>query len=171
MTLQEFFDSCAANPTYLLVYFLMIPFTALIAGWMGKDEGDEKPWLFLYSALIFLVSIPGVFAITLNIYLFLFERKSVMDTNLVTQVLPILSMIATFMIIGRNADIKNIPGITKLSGLVTMLAAVMGFMWILDKTHIIAIAIIPFGWVILTFVVILIAVRFGFTRFFSSGRA
>lgn len=164
MTLREFFELLSNNPGYLLAFFLLIPFTALLAGWLGKEEGHETPWKYLYSTLIYLITIPGIFAITLSIYLFLFERQSVFDTNLYTQIFPVLSMVATLFIIRKNVDLAHIPGFDKLSGLVMMLTAIMAVMWLLEKTRIFAVTIIPFSSFVLIFVVILVMVRFGWSK-------
>ena len=168
MTLREFFDLLANNPGYLLAFFLLIPFTALLAGWLGKDEGHEIPWKYLYSALVYLITIPGIFAITLSIYLFLFERQSIFDTDLYTQILPVASMIVTLFIIRKNVDLKHVPGFDKLSGLVIMLTAIIAVMWLLEKTRIIAVTIIPFSTFVIIFIVILVMVRFGWSRMVRS---
>jgi len=102
MTLRDFFQLCADNPIIIFAFFLLVPFTALLAGILGKGEGHITPWKYLYSTLLYLVCVPGIFAITLNIYMFLFERGgSVMDMNLYTQVLPILSMVATILLVRK----------------------------------------------------------------------
>ena len=138
MTLKEFFDLLADNPILILAYFGLIPFTAFIAGMLGKGEGHINPWKYLYSSLIYLVCVPGIFAFTLSVYLFLFERRSIFDTDVYTQILPILSMVATLLIIGKNVSLERIPGFDKLSGLVIMVTTVMTLMWVLDKTRILS---------------------------------
>ena len=75
MTLKEFLDSLSANPFYLLVYFSIIPLTALIAWLLGKGEGNTSPWKYLYASLIYMVCVPGIFAVGLNLYAFLFEPR------------------------------------------------------------------------------------------------
>ena len=102
MTLGEFFELCGRNPMLVLGYFILIPLIALLAMFFSKGEGHLSPWKYLYSVLIYLVCIPGIFAITLSVYLFLFERRSIMDTNMYTQVLPIFSMIVTIMLINAQ---------------------------------------------------------------------
>lgn len=170
MTLKEFFDLLAGSPGYLLAFFLLIPFTAVLSCWLGKGEGHETPWRYLYSALIYLSAIPGVFSVTLSIYLFLFEKQSIFQTDIYTQILPVLSMVITLFVISRNADLKTIPGFEKISGLVAMLTGVMAVMWLLEKTRIFAVTIIPFQWFIVLFLIILIVVRLGWSKVFSSER-
>ena len=166
MTLTEFFEVLSNQPSLVLGYFLLIPFTAFLAGIMGKGEGHLSPWKYLYATLVYLVSVPGIFAITLNIYLFLFERRSIMDTDVYTQVLPIFSMIATLLIIRNNVAYERIPGFGKLSGLMMMIFAVLTLMWGLDRTriYIIAFTSMPFYYVIAIFIVLLIAFRIGMKK-------
>ena len=168
MTLQEFFKLLGENPSYVLMYFGVIPFTALLAGFMGQGEGHISPWKYLYSVLIYLVCVPGIFAFTLNVYLFLFERRSVLESDIFTQILPIISMVATLLIIRKNVSYKDIPGFDKLSGLVMMILATFAFMWLLDKTHIYVISYLPFWQAILIFVALFLVIRFGWSRLINS---
>ena len=110
MTLAEFFEWIGERPGLILSYFIAIPVVALLAGLFNKGEGHLSPWKYLFSVLIYLVAIPGIFAVTLSVYMFLFERRSIMDTNMYTQVLPIFSMIVTILIIKREVDLDLVPG-------------------------------------------------------------
>lgn len=171
MQLRELFEIIAEQDAIILFFFLMLPITALIAGYMGKNEGHLSPWKYLYSTLIYLACVPGIFSITLNIYLFLFERQSVFDMDVYTQLLPIIIMIATLLIIRKNVDLDRIPGFGKLSGLVIMIGAVLSFMWILDKTRIFVFSYLPFQYVILIFVALLLLIRFGWNQFVPNKKA
>jgi drug/metabolite transporter (DMT)-like permease len=102
MTLQQLFQRIGENPNFILFYFLIIPIAAVIAGVLGKGEGHLSPWKYLYASLIFLVSIPGIFAVVLNAYLFLFQRGDIMQTDIYIQVLPIIVMVVTIFFIRRN---------------------------------------------------------------------
>lgn len=167
MTLGDCFNQIGQNPTWVLFYFLGIPIVALLTWYFGKDEGTNPPWNYLYSTLIYIVAIPGIFAITLNVYLFLFERQSVFDANLYTQVLPIFSMILTLYLVRKNVCFEDVPGFGKLSGLIMILTSLIVIMWFLEKTHIIAFTIIPIQWLLLGFIVLLVFIRFGFSKMFS----
>ena len=167
MTLGEFFEMIGRNPNLVLFYFIALPLTAFLAGVLGKEEGHLSPWKYLYSTIIFLVCVPGLFAITLNIYMFLFERRSIMDSNLYTQVLPVFLMLFTLWIISRNVKFEEIPGFNKISGLVMIIAAVLLVMWIMEKTHIIAITFMPFYYVFIIFGVLFLAIRFGMKKMWA----
>jgi len=164
MTLKEFFELLAENPAMILAYFLLIPFTAFLAGIMGKNEGHIAPWKYLYSTLLYLVCVPGIFAITLNVYLFLFEQRSVFETDVYTQILPILSMVATLLITRNNVDLERIPGFGKLSGLVMIIFATVIIMWFLEKTRIIVFSYLKIEYFLLILVGLLIAIRFGWSK-------
>jgi hypothetical protein len=168
MTLGQFFDYLSANPAIVLAFFLGIPFTALLAGIMGKGEGHLSPWKYLYSVLIYLVCVPGIFAASLAVYLFLFERGgSIFNVNLLTQVLPILSMIATLGIIRRNAPFNYIPGFGRLSGLMTMIFAVFVLMFFLDRLHLVAWVNVPVQYLLVIVAGLLLVFRFALKSFIS----
>jgi len=161
MTLGEFFQLLSDSPSLIIFYFLAIPLTAGLAYVFGKGEGDISPWKYLYTTLVYLVCIPGIFAVSLNVYLFLFEQMSIMDTNLYTQVLPIFSMIVSLALIRKNTCFEDIPGFGKLAGLIMVISALLAVMWFLDRTHIIAITVIPFYYVLIIILVALFLIRLG----------
>lgn len=161
MTLQELFDTLSAQPVVIGFYFIALPLTALLAGIFGKAEGHITPWKELYCTLVYLSAIPGIFAIILNVYLFLFEKQPIMQTNVYTQILPILVMVLTLWLIRRNISFDLIPGFDRLSGLLMIVFAVLALMWVLDRMHIIAITFMPFHYVILLLIGAFVVIRFG----------
>ena len=167
MTLGEFFDLISEHPEIILCYSIALPLTAFLAGVLGKGEGDLSPWKYLYSSIIYLVCIPGIFAVTLNVYLFLFERMSIMDANIYTQILPILLMLFTLWIISRNISFELIPGFNKISGLMTILAAILSIMWILEKTRILVFTYMPFHYVLILFLILFLLITYGLKKMWA----
>jgi len=165
MTLREFFDYLSTNPLAIMGFFLLIPLIALMAGWMGRGEGHLSPWRYLYSLLVYAVCIPGIFSVALSVYLFLFERGgSILNTNLLTQVVPVVSMILTLSIIRRNAAFESIPGFDKLSSMMMTIGAVFVLMYLLDRTHLIAFVRVPVQYLLLIVVGMLLVLRMGFKQ-------
>lgn len=160
MTLQELFDFLGENPHYITGYFLLIPLIALLANWICSGEGHQAPWKYLYSILIFAACVPGVFSVALSVYFFLFQRGNILNTNVLTQILPVLSMILTITIIRRNVALEYIPGSERISSLMMLIGAVLVFMYILDRTHIIAWVRIPVGAFLLILGGLLLVMRF-----------
>ena len=164
MTLNEFLEFLGKNPDMVLGLFITVPVLAFLAGFFVKDEGNKSPWKYFYSALIYLVSIPGIFAIALNMYLFMFERISVFEADIFLQGLPILCMVATFLIIRRNVDLAQIPGFNRISGLLFMIFAALIIMWFIDKTRIFALTYIPVQYLLLFFLGLLLVFRLGWSK-------
>ncbi len=165
MTLRELFDYLSVNPEMVVAYFLLMPTVALLAGFIAKDEGHLSPWKYLYTIMVFFVCIPGIFAAALAVYLFLFERGgSIYNVNLLTQVLPIGSMIATLSIIRRNLAFEQIPGFGKLSDLILMIASIIVLMYFLDRLHLIAWINVSVQWLFIIVVGFLLLFRYGLKR-------
>ncbi|HLF64703.1 MAG TPA: hypothetical protein VI603_13155, partial [Saprospiraceae bacterium] len=101
---------------------------------------------------------------TLSIYLFLFERRSILETNIFTQIVPVISMVITLILIRRNVSLDDVPGFGKLSGLLLIITAVIALFWILDRMRIFAITFIPFIWIVALFLLIMLVVIVGIRR-------
>jgi hypothetical protein len=167
MTLGEFFQHCSENPTNLKIFFVMLPVAGLLAWVFGKNEGHLSPWKYLYSLLVYAACIPGIFSITLSAYKFLFERGSIMDANVWTQVLPIIIMITTLWIIRKNVSFDSIPGFDKIGGLIFFLSILMIFLWILEKTNIYVVSFMPFWQFIVMFLLFVVLLRLGIKKMFA----
>lgn len=164
MTLGQFFDTVSREPSIVLFYFFALPFTALLASILGKGEGHLSPWRYLYTVLVYLACIPGIFAVTFNAYTFLFERQPIMEMNLLTQILPILCMLITLWLIKKNVSLNYVPGFDKIGSLAFILTVIFIMMWILEKTHIFVFTFMPFYQFVLFFVGFLILIRWLWSR-------
>lgn len=171
MTLEEFFQVISENPAFILFFFVALPLTAFLASVFGKGEGHLTPWKQLYCFLAFAAAIPGIFAVMLNVYLFLFEKQPIMQTDIYTQILPILIMVITFWLINRNVPFELIPGFDKLTGLIMLVVAVLSLMWFLDRLRIIAFTYMPFHYVLIFLVAAFIGIRFGAKKMFTGKKA
>lgn len=169
MSLRDFLEFLSGNPLLVLFYFLSVLLTSWLAGMLGKDEGHISPWKYLYSALIFMVCIPGIFALTLIIYLVTFENLSILDINLITQVLPVIFMVLTLLLIRKNVNLDLIPGFDRIPGLLVMIATLMVIMWICEKTRFIVFSYVPFYYVLIIIIILLIALRYGWVL--ASGKS
>ncbi|MBK8701301.1 MAG: hypothetical protein IPN29_17860 [Saprospiraceae bacterium] len=167
MTLGEFFSHCSQSPETLITYFTVLPLTAFLAWIFGKNEGHLSPWKYLYSILVYLVCIPGIFAVTLSIYMFFFERGSILNANIYTQILPIICMVVTLWLIRRNVDFQYVPGFDKIGSLVFFLTVLIILLWILEKTNIFVFTYMPFFQFALLFGLIIVLLRFGLKRIFG----
>lgn len=167
MTLRDVFALISGQPGLLFVLLMSVPAsTFLVNLWSGETAEDIWKWRYVYAGLVYLACVPGIFALSLNVYLFLFERQSIWDMNLGLQVLPILTMVGTLMLIRRKIPFTYIPAFGKLSNFLTLLAALMGILWFIDRTHVYAVTYIPFAYIAIGFVVLLLIIRFAWSRIF-----
>jgi hypothetical protein len=168
MTLRELFDYLSANPLVVVAYFSLLLITAILAGFMGKGEGHLSPWKYLYSAIIYLVCVPGIFAAALAVYLFLFEKGgSIYNINLLTQALPVAAMLITLNVVSRNVAFGNIPGFGRLTDLIMTIFTVFILMYLLNRLHLVAWIYLPIQWLLFIVVGLLLVVRFGLKRLTS----
>jgi hypothetical protein len=159
MTLGDFLNYISMHPTYVFAYFIGIPILAFLIGLATKKQSYDSSWSYVFSGLIYAVSVPGIFTITLMIYTFFFERRSILDINLTTQVLPIVSMIATFLIIKKFVPLNYIPGFNEIGNLFSMIIVAILALWLLDKTRIMVISFMPFHYLIIILIALLIGIR------------
>ncbi len=165
MTLQALFQLMGNHPLWVLSYFGLVPFMAWIINDLSKGQAHRSPWNYSYATLIYLSTVPGIFSLTFTIWMWLFERRSILEMDVYFQIAPVLSMLLTLYIIKRQVDLDYIPGFDRLSGLITMIAAALVFFWILDKTRIVVFSYMPFGYALLLFAGLLLLMRTGWKRF------
>jgi len=166
MTLKDFFDLLALNPGYIIGFFLLIPLAAFIGSVIGKGEEEERIWQLYYSALMYLSLVPGIFGMMLIVYQLFLENRSIMQIDIYTQILPIISMIATIGIIKKSVDLDKIPGFGKLSGLIWMVTSVLIIMWVLEKIRIFS--YMPIQYVFLILIGLIIVFRLGWSKLSKS---
>jgi hypothetical protein len=136
MTLRDFLSLAGNNPYILLGIFIIIPVLSWLIGMIhGRFRGGMAPWKYFYSLLIYLVCIPGIFASVVTAYSLFFHRENLLDVNILAYFLPIISMIATLVIIGQNVEFASIPGFDRLSGLMVMIAVSFAIALAIQKTR------------------------------------
>ena len=167
MTLRDFFTYLTAHSGVAVLFLLAIPaLTLLVNLWAGNTAEAIFTRRYVYAALVYLACIPGVLAVTLNVYLFLFERQSVWDSNLALQLLPILTMIGTLLLIRQKIPFQYVPGFGRLSGFLTLIAALIGMMWFVDRLRLVAFTYVPFAYIVIGFVAVLVLIRFAWSKLF-----
>lgn len=165
MTLRDLFEVIGQHPVWVLSYFLLLPLASFLTGKVAAGEGAQAPWRYVYSVWVYLSCIPGVFALTLNVYVFVFERRSIFDTDIYLQLLPVVSMVATLFLIRREVSLDDVPGFDKITGFVLMMGGIFAILWILDKTRIWIVSYLPFWQGILLFLGLLALVVWGWRKF------
>jgi len=121
----------------LVSAFVAPPVIVWLAGWLhGKERGKLAPWKYLYSVLVYLVCVPGMFSGVITAYTLFFIRESLLDANLLVYFLPIVSMVATLVLIRKNVSFDEVPGFDRLSGLMVMVGCSFAIALVIQKTRI-----------------------------------
>lgn len=138
MTLQELINRIGqVDPRILLAIFAAPPLLAwLLSKCHRYGSGGRPPWRFLYSGLVYLVCIPGLLAGVLVAYHLFFLRQNLLQVNLFVYFLPLLSMIGTLVLVGRQADWADLPGVDRLYALMVILVVTFGVTLAIQKTRI-----------------------------------
>ena len=152
----------------IFLFFGFIIVFAIVAGIIGKGEGHLSPWKYLYSALIYITCIPAIFIVFLSLYALIFERASIAETNLLTQIVPVISMIATLLIVKSNVALDRIPGFGKISGFLLMIVAASIMVAIMMKMRLIIFSYMPIQQVGLIFLAIFAVIYFGWRKMMHS---
>ncbi|MCB9260793.1 MAG: hypothetical protein H6607_00235 [Flavobacteriales bacterium] len=143
MTLNDIFEMVKSQPTVAFLYLFSIPVLVIFTGWISTPKSNQNPWRYVYAVLLYMVCLPGVLALVFNLYQFLFERRSILDADINIQFLPIISMIVSLYFANKKVRFTNIPGMGKLSTFLLIMFVLIGFLWVMDRTFIIAFAAIP----------------------------
>ena len=137
MTTRELIQWAGQHSVALLLAFIAPPVLAWLAGQThGKEQGKLAPWKYLYSVLVYLVCVPGMFAGVITAYTLFFSGENLLDANLLVYFLPIVSMVATLGLIRKNVSFDDVPGFDRLSGLMVMVGCSFGIALAIQKTRI-----------------------------------
>ena len=161
VTLGELFDYLSARPLLVLAGLLLPVAVAFFAGLAGRGRGYLQPWRSVYAVCVYASCIPGVFALSLLAYLFLFERQSIYALDVVTQLAPVLAMTATLLLISRNVDLAYVPGFGRISGLLAAIAGVLFLMYLAQRFRFIVFTYLPAVAALAIFGAVLAAVVWG----------
>ena len=135
MTLQELSTLIDRNPTPTLVYFLALPCLAWLLGLSQKSSPIQpSPLRWVYSIILFGVCLPGLLAVL--VFTEKLARGQLMQIDLISQIVPVVSMIATWVLISRLPDPQSIPGFRRLTGFALILALTLLGGFLLMRTHV-----------------------------------
>jgi hypothetical protein len=137
VTVRELLQWAGGYPWLLLALCAAPPLlVALIGRIHGRGGGGRAPWKYLYSAAVYVASVPGTLAAVLAGYTLFMLRESFLDVNLLVYGLPIISMVVTLALTSRTVEFDQIPGFDRLSGLIVLLTLTFVIVLFVAKTRI-----------------------------------
>lgn len=135
MTIQDLINLLSKHQWVLIIMFCAIPFGALLSVMIQGDRNcSESKIKYLYSVLIYLSCIPGMFSAVLTAYSLFFLRTDLLKVNFLVYILPIISMVATLKIIKRKNSFDDIPGFDRILGLMLMMGVSFVVAFIVYRT-------------------------------------
>ena len=137
MTARELIQIADQHPWVLATVFVFAPIAAWLCGRLhGPGDGANSPWNYCYSILVYVSCVPGMFAAVLTAYSLFFTRENLLDVSILVYIVPILSMVATLVLIRKQVSFEAVPGFERLSGLMVMIACSFAIALAIQKTRI-----------------------------------
>ena len=94
MTISEIINLVGANPKPIIAYYAIILAITIIASIYVSRENYKSPFIYLFSTLVYAVSIPGIVSLVLVIYGFFFQRINFLQVNLLAYFLPVIMLVS-----------------------------------------------------------------------------
>ena len=137
MTTRDLIEMAGQHSIVLATAFIVPPVAAWLVGHIhGQGRGGSSPWKYVYALLVYLASVPGMFAGVITAYSLFFSRDNLLDVNPLVYFLPIVSMIATLVLIRNAVAFDEVPGFDRLSGLMVMVGCSFAVALAIQKTNI-----------------------------------
>jgi hypothetical protein len=171
MTTRELLALVGHSPTEAAIALALPVLLALALGLVRPRGGiGRHPLKYAYSAALFAASAFGMMAIIVDGYTLFFTRDNLLDTNPLVTIAPIVSMVVTFGLVGRQVDFRDLPGFDRLSGLLLMVGAACLAVFLLSRMHVMVMFHGQIGSLLLIGVAIVVVLRLG-TRLAFGRRA
>ncbi|WP_299434326.1 hypothetical protein [uncultured Aquimarina sp.] len=164
MTVQDFINWFGNNPNLVLGYFAVIIAFSLIGLLYVKPVNFKPPINYFYGILIYAVTIPGLLALILLLYSFFFLKTNLLQLDLVTYFVPLISMIIALVIINKTIPMSRIPGFGKLSGLFIMIMITFIITYILQRMFFGVFFVGRFQYLVVFFLALLFGLKIAWDR-------
>src|SRR5438105_2553315 len=136
MTPRQWLDWLGTEPLWVGAWLAALPLLALSLGLTHRrGGGNDAPWKYLYSLLVFATCIPGMLSAVVVLYMVLFTGQNLLDVNALVTLGPVASMAVTLAIAGRNVDFGPLPGFGRLIGLMAVLGLTFAVISALSRTR------------------------------------
>ena len=137
MTTRELINLADQHPIVLAAAFVAPPVAAWVIGRLHeRGRGGLSPWKYVYSVLVYLACVPGMFSGVLTAYALFISHENLLDVSPLIYFLPIVSMIVTLVFIRKNVSFDEVPGFDRLSGLMVMVGCSFAVALAIQKTNI-----------------------------------
>ena len=143
MTIRQLMFDANNLPLWTQLAALAIPpvFTLFCSLFHEREDGNQWPWKYVYSLIIFTVFVPCIFCIVVIGYSAFMVYENLLDANVIFVFGPIATMLLTTQIMKWNyISINRLPGFSRLVGLVLLIGSASVGSILLLKTRILIFA-------------------------------
>ena len=135
LSVRELLAKIGSEPAIVCGLLIAVPILCWLVGF-GHQRGVKSPRHYAYAILVYLACVPGMGTAVVTGYSLLFSGENLLDKNVFVYYLPILTMTASLVLIGKKADFDKIPGFDRLRGLMIVIALTFVILLVLIKTRI-----------------------------------
>lgn len=136
MSINELIQKSESQTTLILCFFALLPVLSLLLNLLLSAKYRRSGGQYLYSALIYLATLPGMLSISLIAYTLFFTHENLLNANLIVYGVPPLSMGLTLFIASRKVSFNQLPGFNRLSGLMALSSLIFLVLLLLKKLFI-----------------------------------
>jgi hypothetical protein len=162
MTIRQLIHLATERPLELSLFFAITPLLSLFFGLILRPaQIVQRPWKYVYTALVYLSVVPGMFASVVFAYTLFFTHENLLDVNLLIYLLPIISMIITLVLINQKTSFESIPGFNRLSGLIALIGVSFFIALAIQKSRIFVFFGASIGWLFIIAFALFIILKWG----------
>ena len=167
MSVLELFDYLKDHRWFLLGYTVGLPAFALLLR-VGRSGETSRFRRYLYSLVVYLSCVPGIFVLFSSLYLVAFRRENLLALDLLVFALPVLSMVVTLVVVRKSIDFDDIPGFQRIAGLFALTIGTFALLFVLDRLRILLFFRASILWFVVLGVAIFVALKLGGRLLFGS---
>lgn len=137
MTIRDLIQASGGR-IWEIIAVLALPLLAalVLTVLLPRNRAAHAPWKHFYSFLVYLTCIPGMLSLVLTAYTIFFTHENILDVNVTVYFLPVVCMVLTLFLIGREVPFDALPGFDRLFGLMVMMAASFAIVLVISRTRI-----------------------------------
>lgn len=167
MTLQELINVISLHPNTILAYYAVIVALAIIFSLYIDKENFKSPFTYIYSVLVYAVSIPAMLSTILIIYGLFFRHTDFLQVDILSYFLPLVVLIFIMILFNKTVGLSQIPGFGRISGLFVMIVLSFLVTYFIQKTFIGIFFIGSFKTLLILFLGVLVLMKLAWNKIFQ----
>lgn len=164
MTLQEIINTISLHPNQILSYYAVLVGISIILALYINRENFKSPYTYIYSAIVYAVSIPAMLSTILIIYGLFFRHTDFLQVDVISYFLPIVVLIFILILVNKTVGLVQVPGFKRISGLFVIILLSFLITYFIQKTFIGIFFIGSFKTLLVLFLVVLVLLKLAWNK-------